>query len=605
VPVLIPYDLPAKEILTKENIFVMNETRALSQDIRPLRVAIINLMPTKIETETQLLRMLSNTALQVNIDLIRTSSHESKNTSREHLEKFYKTFDEIKDSKYDAMIVTGAPVEKLDYTQVSYWEELKEIMDYAREHVYSTMFICWASQAALYHYYGIEKHQMDKKLSGVFENEVITDNVLTRGFDKFFYAPQSRFTYCKEEDIKDVEDLDIIARSDESGVHLAATRDNRLIFVSGHSEYDEDTIDKEYKRDLENGKNPHVPANYYRNDDPEKEILVRWKSHGNLLFSNWLNYCVYQETPYDIDNITKKIVAKFGGTSLSDASQFNKVKDIILSQNDRNYIVVSAPGKRYDGDVKVTDMLGYTHNIQTMKETIKDQIRELQKKEVLLIKEKEKVIYQIEERFEEICDELGVAGKAKREIKSVANLLRDSSDRDFVISRGEYLSAVIMADYLGYDFIDSKDLIFFDEDGNLDEGKTYSEIRRKISPEDKIVIPGFYGSNNKGSIKTFERGGSDITGSIIANGISAFMYENWTDVSGVMTADPKKKKDAMTIDNLTYDQLLDITKNGAQVYHPDAIRPVAKAEIPINIKNTNKPQDTGTIINGGEKNENY
>lgn len=600
MPVLIPYDLPAKEILAKENIFVMNETRARTQDIRPLRVAIINLMPTKIETETQLLRMLSNTALQVNIDLIRTSSHESKNTSREHLEKFYKTFDEIKNSKYDAMIVTGAPVEKLEYTQVSYWEELKEIMDYAREHVYSTMFICWASQAALYHYYGVEKHQMDKKLSGIFENELITDNVLTRGFDQFFYAPQSRYTYCKEEDIKKIEDLEIIARSDEAGVHLAATRDNRLIFVSGHSEYDEDTIDKEYKRDLVNKKEVDIPANYYKNDDPEQGIMVRWKSHGNLLFSNWLNYCVYQETPYDIDNITKKIVAKFGGTSLADATQFNKVKDIILSQNDRNYIVVSAPGKRYDGDIKVTDMLGYTHNIQTMKATIKEHIRELQKKEISLTKEKERVIYQIEERFQEICDDLGVKGKSKQEIKTVADQLRNSSDRDFMISRGEYLSAVIMADYLGYDFIDSADLIFFDEEGRLDEGKTYSEIKRKIAPGDRVVIPGFYGSNHNGNIKTFERGGSDITGSIIANGTSAGMYENWTDVSGVMTADPKKQKDAMTIDNMTYSQLLDITKNGAQVYHPDAISPVAKAEIPINIKNTNKPEESGTIIQRGE-----
>ena len=599
MPVLIPYDLPAKEILNKEKIFVMNETRAQTQDIRPLRVAIINLMPTKIETETQLLRMLSNTALQVNVDLIRTSSHESKNTSREHLEKFYKTFDEIRGSKYDAMIVTGAPVEKLDYSQVSYWEELKEIMDYAREHVYSTMFICWASQAAMYHYYGIEKYQMDKKLSGVYENEVVADSVLTRGFDRFFYAPQSRYTYCREEDIQKIEDLEIIARSDEAGVHIAATRDNRLIFVSGHSEYDEDTIDREYRRDLAKGTPVDVPANYYRNDDPEQGIMVRWKSHGNLLFSNWLNYCVYQETPFDIDNITKKVVAKFGGTSLADASQFNKVKDIILSQEDRSYIVVSAPGKRYDGDVKVTDMLGYAHNIQSVKETVKEQIRELQKKEFSLTKEKEQVIHQIEDRFEEICEDLGVSGKPKREIKSVAEQLRASKDRDFMISRGEYLSAVIMADYLGYDFIDSADLIFFDEDGKLDEEKTYSEIRRKISPEDKVVIPGFYGSGHRGEIKTFERGGSDITGSIIANGISADMYENWTDVSGVMTADPKKQKDAMTIDSMTYTQLLDITKNGAQVYHPDAIRPVAKADIPINIKNTNKPEDTGTIIKGG------
>lgn len=600
MPVIIPYDLPAKEILTKENIFVMNETRAQTQDIRPLKLAIINLMPTKIETETQLLRMLSNTALQVNVDLIRTTSHQSKNTSKEHLEKFYKTFDEIKDTKYDAMIVTGAPVEKLDYEQVSYWEELKDIMDYAREHVYSTMFICWASQAALYHYYGIEKHQLYEKLSGVFENKVVGESVLTRGFDKYFYAPQSRFTYCDESDLEKIEDIQIIAKSEKAGVHIAATKDNRLIFVSGHSEYDEDTIDKEYKRDLNQGLNPKVPENYYSDNDPNKDIIVRWKSHGNLFFSNWLNYCVYQETPYDIENITKKVVAKFGGSSLSDAKQFNKVKDIILSQPDRNHIVVSAPGKRYEGDLKVTDVLSYIYKIKTLRDKLKEEIKELQRKEVTLTKEHHQLISQIEERFEEICNDLEVVGKSKKEIKNICKKIEESSDRDFIVSRGEYLNALIMSDYLGYDFIDAADLIFFDECGNLDESKTYFEIKRRISKDDKVVVPGFYGSNNKGEIKTFERGGSDITGSIIARGIDADLYENWTDVTGVMTADPRKTKDAKTIDTLTYKELLQITQNGAQVYHPDAIKPVEKAEIPINIKNTNKPEEAGTMVQGEE-----
>lgn len=600
MPVIIPYDLPAKEILTRENIFVMNETRAQTQDIRPLKLAIINLMPTKIETETQLLRMLSNTALQVNVDLIRTTSHQSKNTSKEHLEKFYKTFDEIKDTKYDAMIVTGAPVEKMDYTEVSYWEELKEIMDYAREHVYSTMFICWASQAALYHYYGIEKRKFEKKLSGIFENEVIKESVLTRGFDKYFYAPQSRYTYCEESDLKEVEDLDIIAKSEEAGVHIAATKDNRLIFVSGHSEYDEDTLDKEYRRDLAQDAEAEVPKNYYRHNDPSKDIIVRWKSHGNLLFSNWLNYCVYQETPYEIDDITKKVVAKFGGSSLSDAKQFNKVKDIILSQSDRNHIVVSAPGKRYEGDVKVTDMLNYVYKLKVTKEQIREEIKQLQKREVVITKEKQQLISQIEERFEEICDDLEVSGKPKREIKQVCRQIDDSKEKDFIVSRGEYLNALIMADYLGYDFIDAADLIFFDQEGLLDEHKTYHEIKKRISKDDKIVVPGFYGSNCRGEIKTFERGGSDITGSIIAKGINADLYENWTDVTGVMTADPRKEKSAKTIKNLTYKQLLQITKNGAQVYHPDAIKAVANAAIPINIKNTNKPEETGTIVRGEE-----
>ncbi len=306
MPVIIPHDLPAKEILKKENIFVMDESRAYTQDIRPLKTAIINLMPKKIETETQFLRMLSNTPLQVNVDLIRMKSHKSRNTSKEHLQKFYKTFDEIKDNKYDAMIVTGAPIEKLDYSEITYWNELTEIMDYVKENVYSTMFICWASQAALYHYYKIQKHQMDKKLFGVFENEVIKDSVLTKGFDDFFHVPQSRYTYCSEEDINDVEELEIITKSEDAGVHIAATKDNRLIFISGHTEYDKYTLNKEYKRDIENGHEIYLPLNYYKDDNPENKVMVRWKSHGNLLFSNWLNYCVYQKTPYEIKNITKK-----------------------------------------------------------------------------------------------------------------------------------------------------------------------------------------------------------------------------------------------------------------------------------------------------------
>lgn len=306
MPVIIPHDLPAKEILKKENIFVMDESRAYTQDIRPLKTAIINLMPKKIETETQFLRMLSNTPLQVNVDLIRMKSHKSRNTSKEHLQKFYKTFDEIKDNKYDAMIVTGAPVEKLDYSEITYWNELTEIMDYVKENVYSTMFICWASQAALYHYYKIQKHQMNKKLFGVFENEVIKDSVLTKGLDDFFYVPQSRYTYCSEEDINSIEELEIITKSEDAGVHIAATKDNRLIFISGHSEYDKYTLHKEYKRDIENGHEISLPLNYYKDDNPENKVMVRWKSHGNLLFSNWLNYCVYQKTPYEIKDINKK-----------------------------------------------------------------------------------------------------------------------------------------------------------------------------------------------------------------------------------------------------------------------------------------------------------
>ena len=299
MPVIIPHDLPAKEILNSENIFVRTKTSGSNNYLKSLKLAIVNLMPTKIETETQLLRMLSTTPLEIDVDFIRVTSHESKNTSKDHLEKFYKTFDEIKEDKYDAMIVTGAPIERIQYTQVDYWEELKQILDFADKKVTSTMFICWGSQAALYHYYGIEKYEFQRKLTGVYKNKVVEDDILTRGFDKYFYAPQSRYTYCKEEELKNIKDLKIIAKSEEAGVHLATTRDNSKLFVFGHSEYDEDTLDKEYRRDLLQESEPIIPCNYYKDDNPSNEILVRWKAHGNLLFNNWIN---------NIDNSKKYVL---------------------------------------------------------------------------------------------------------------------------------------------------------------------------------------------------------------------------------------------------------------------------------------------------------
>ena len=303
MPVLIPQNLPAKEILEQENIFIMVEKRAQNQDIRPLKVAIVNLMPAKVETETQLLRVLSNTALQVHIDLVRTGTHTGKSTSIEHLKQFYRTFDEIKDENYDAMIVTGAPIEKLNYEDVKYWKEMRTIMDYALTHVFSTMYLCWAAQAALYHYYGVEKHLRENKLFGVFETYISGNSPLTRGFDDCFYTPQSRYTYCCEKDIEKVRELIILAKSPDAGVHIAATNDMRLIFVAGHSEYDKMTLDKEYRRDLAKGDSIAIPKNYYKNDDPKNDIIMRWRSHGNLMFGNWLNYCVYQETPYDLNTL--------------------------------------------------------------------------------------------------------------------------------------------------------------------------------------------------------------------------------------------------------------------------------------------------------------
>ena len=290
--------------MNKENIFVMTEKRAMHQDIRPLKIVVVNLMPTKITTETQLMRLLSNSPLQVGIDLLQMDSHLSKNTPQEHLKTFYKTFDEIKYSKYDGMIITGAPVENLDFDEVDYWDELKEIMNWSTTHVTSTLHICWAAMAGLYYHYGVPKYPLSEKCSGVFEHHVNRrTSKLVRGFDNIFYAPHSRHTEVRKEDIKKVKELEILAESDEAGVYLITTKGGRRIFVTGHGEYDSDTLKNEYLRDLEAGKNPSIPKHYFPGDNPSKKPIVRWRSHASLLFSNWLNYFVYQITPYDIESI--------------------------------------------------------------------------------------------------------------------------------------------------------------------------------------------------------------------------------------------------------------------------------------------------------------
>ena len=304
MPIRIPDKLPATKQLNKENIFVMTEKRAMHQDIRPLKIVVVNLMPTKITTETQLMRLLSNSPLQVGIDLLQMDSHLSKNTPLEHLKSFYKTFDEIKYSKYDGMIITGAPVENLDFDEVDYWDELKEIMNWSTTHVTSTLHICWAAMAGLYYHYGVPKYPLSEKCSGVFEHHVNRrTSKLVRGFDNIFYAPHSRHTEVRKEDIKKVKELEILAESDEAGVYLITTKGGRRIFVTGHGEYDSDTLKNEYLRDLEAGKNPSIPKHYFPGDNPSKKPIVRWRSHASLLFSNWLNYFVYQITPYDIESI--------------------------------------------------------------------------------------------------------------------------------------------------------------------------------------------------------------------------------------------------------------------------------------------------------------
>lgn len=305
MPVRVPVSLPAVETLRAENIFVIDEQRASSQDIRPLRIAILNLMPLKIMTETDLLRLISNTPLQIELDFIDTDSHVSKNTPREHIDEFYKSFADIRHNNYDGLIVTGAPVEKVDFEEVDYWEELCEIFEWAKTHVTSTLYICWAAFAGLFYHYGIPKHVIDKKISGVFKHRVLDPtNPIFRGFDDEFYVPHSRFSEVRREDIERRPELRIIAESDDCpGVYMVMARGGREFFITGHSEYSPRTLDFEYHRDLEKGMNPSIPANYYHNDDPSQGPIVRWRSHANLLFANWLNYFVYQETPYDIRDI--------------------------------------------------------------------------------------------------------------------------------------------------------------------------------------------------------------------------------------------------------------------------------------------------------------
>ena len=304
MPIKIPNNLPAAEILLKENIFVMTETRAMTQDIRPLRMLLLNLMPKKIETETQLTRLLGNTPLQIELTLLRMEAHKSLNTSQEHLLSFYRTFSEVKDTCFDGMIITGAPVEHLPFEEVDYWPELCEIMEWSRSHVHSTMHICWGAQAGLYYHYGIEKQPLERKLFGVFPHRSeYRESMLLRGFDDVFMVPHSRHTTVRREDIEAVPSLQILASSDEAGVCIVRNRQGRQFFMMGHSEYDARTLENEYLRDVKAGKPIDVPKNYYPGDDPSKEPIVSWRGHANLLYSNWLNYFVYQTTPYDVTQV--------------------------------------------------------------------------------------------------------------------------------------------------------------------------------------------------------------------------------------------------------------------------------------------------------------
>ena len=307
MPIQIPNDLPAASTLLQENIFVMTQNRASTQDIRPLEIVLLNLMPTKIATETQFTRLLGNTPLQVRLELMHTTSHKAKNVSQDHLLNFYKSFDELKDRKFDGMVITGAPVEHMDFEDVDYWDELCQIMEWSKTHVHSTIHICWGAQAGLYYHYGIQKQKMDKKMFGVFKHKAdYKRSILLRGFDDTFWVPQSRHTTVLREDIQAVPGLKILASSDECGVYAVSSKGGRQIFITGHSEYDADTLKNEYIRDKNLGLPIDMPVNYFKDDDDTKEPVVRWRGHANLLFSNWLNYFVYQTTPYDIMDVGVK-----------------------------------------------------------------------------------------------------------------------------------------------------------------------------------------------------------------------------------------------------------------------------------------------------------
>ena len=596
MPLIIPKDLIVEEVLERENIFTMRDSSAKEQDIRPLNIAIVNLMPKKEETELQLLRMLSNTALQINIDLVRMESYNPTNSDVKRLNAFYKTYEDIKNNKYDAMIITGAPIETIAYEEIKYWDELKTIFEFAKENVYSTMFICWSAQAALYHYYNIEHKVSKGKIFGVFEFDKLKDNKIVKGFDDTFLVPTSRHTYVDIEDFEDLEDLEVLAARPDTGVSLVTTKDNRFVFNFGHWEYDKDTLHNEYIRDISQGKKIAPPKNYYEDNDPKKEIKIRWRSAGNLFFSNWLNYCVYQETPFAIETIEGKSVSKFGGSSLKDAGQFAKVKKIIFSKDDRDVIVVSAPGRRFREDTKITDELislsDKNIKIDELHKIIKSLEEELKVQEAYRDTQLEK----IKKRFLSIAEELKLEEFWDEELKFVFDEIKNSRDKEFIVSRGEYLNAKLLSRYLGYDFIDAKDIIIFNDEGKVDLEKSREAIRNHIVENQKAVVPGFYGSDKNGDIVTFTRGGSDYTGSLIAYALDSKVYENWTDVNGIMTSDPNRDPNAKTIDKLNFKELKEIIDKGAQVYQGDAIKPVEEKNITIKILNTNDPRNHGTII---------
>lgn len=602
MPIRVPNNLPAVETLTNENVFVMTDSRAMTQDIRPLQILILNLMPTKIDTETQLTRLLGNSPLQVELELLQTASHKSQNTPEEHMLAFYKNFEQIKQNYYDGMIVTGAPVELMEFEEVEYWDELCEIMEWSKSHVHSTFYICWGAQAGLYYHYGIKKCVLPEKLSGVYKHRLrYKTGMLFRGFDDVFYVPHSRNTDVDVEAVEACKDIKIVAESDEAGIFAIKSNDDKQIFIMGHSEYDADTLHKEYERDLKQGKNPNVPCNYYPDDDPSKEPEVIWRSCANLLFSNWLNYFVYQSTPYDINCIQQEaseamdleksdlIVSKFGGTSLAGADRFKVAKEIIEADENRKFVVVSAPGKRDARDTKVTDLLVELADSTCVGGGIN-----------LDINHARNLLDEIKERFIEIEEELRTGVDIEAEFAKIEHdIFEDGHGKAYITSRGEYLNGKLMATYLGepWQFVDAQDIVFFDNDGKLLMEETLRAIADRCAKLSRAVIPGFYGRfAEDGSVETFSRGGSDISASLVAAALHADLYENWTDVSGILMADPSIVRNPVTVPVMTYKELRELSYLGATVMHPDVVEPVVKLGIPIIIKNTMDPEAAGTLV---------
>lgn len=594
MPIKVPNNLPAVKTLTRENIFVMTDTRAMTQDIRPLKILILNLMPTKIETETQLTRLLGNTPLQVELELLQTASHKAKNISQEHMLAFYQTFSQVKSKYYDGMIITGAPVENMDFSEVEYWDELCEIMDWSKSHVHSTFHICWGAQAALYYHYGIKKYHLDTKLSGIFSHVVEKKgSMLFRGFDDEFMAPHSRNTEVRREDIESVPSLEILSSSDEAGVYAVKSKNDRQFFIMGHSEYDADTLKNEYLRDTEQGLEPKIPSNYFPNNDDSMSPVVTWRSSANLLYSNWLNYFVYQSTPYNIEQITMDenwtmlskrgdtVTAKFGGSSLANANCFRRVKEIIETDKRRRYVVVSAPGRRFKSDTKITDLLLEAYEIANSGSG--DDASEL--------------IREVERRFSEICEGLGMNFILQQDVQALKERVAIGNvDRNYVITRGEYFSAKIMSEYLGRELVNPEEYIKFDAEGNLMADESQRMLAEKLKVMQTAVIPGFYGGTYSNKIVAFSRGGSDVTGAIVAAASGSDLYENWTDVPGILMADPSIVNNPVTLPVITYKEIREMAYMGAEVMHQSAIKPVRELGIPINIKNSKQPEEPGTLI---------